>query len=70
MDEDEKTAAQIYKDAVREAISDWLNERYISVGKWTVRGLLFLALSIIFHAILVAHPLDIRQIILETASRG
>ena len=38
----------IVKEALREVIKEWLDERFRAVGKWTVRGLasaLFAALA-------------------------
>ena len=31
----------ITKDAVKEALKEWLNEQFAAFGKWTLTGLLF-----------------------------
>lgn len=34
-----------FKVAVKEAIQEWLDKQYAAVGRWTVNGLLALALG-------------------------
>jgi hypothetical protein len=36
---------EIQKQAVKEALREWIDERYAEVGKWTIRGLFALAFA-------------------------
>lgn len=42
----------LIKEALAEAIKDWLNERYRSVGKWTLRGISAAAFAALVYFIL------------------
>ncbi len=33
------------KEAVREALKEWLNEKYAEFGRWSLHGLMALALA-------------------------
>ena len=43
---------QITKEAMREVINEWLDERYRSVGKWSLRGIALAAFGALFYFIL------------------
>ena len=34
-----------YKDAVKQALKEWLNEQFAAFGKWTLMGLLSAAFA-------------------------
>lgn len=42
------------KSVIREAINDFLKEKYAEVGKWTIRGIAAAALSLLTYLILHA----------------
>lgn len=42
---DEITKQDGFKDAVKEAIREWLNEQFAAFGRWTFYGLLSLAMG-------------------------
>ena len=43
------------KRVMKEAIKEWLNERYIDVGKWTLRGILAAILVLIAYGIVASN---------------
>lgn len=43
----------VTKDAVKEALKEWLDEQFARVGKWTVHGVLAVALAALVYFILV-----------------
>ena len=48
-----KTGRQERKDIVKEAISEWLDDKFRDVGMWTMRGILAAALAALAYAYLV-----------------
>lgn len=36
---------QVQKDAIKEALREWLNEQYAEFGKWTLRSVAALVLA-------------------------
>ena len=45
----------ITKDAVKEALKEWLNEQFAAFGKWTLTGLLFAAFVGMVYLWLAGH---------------
>lgn len=43
------------KQFVKDAIKEWLDERYISVGRWTVRTLAAAVFAALVYIILIAN---------------
>lgn len=43
----------VTKEAVKEALKEWLDEQFARVGKWTVHGILAVALAALVYFILV-----------------
>ena len=41
------------KEAIKEAISEWLDARFADVGRWTVKGLIAAVLAGLLYAYLV-----------------
>lgn len=41
------------KEAIKEAISEWLDARFADVGRWTVKGLIAAALAGLLYAYLI-----------------
>ena len=41
------------KEAIKEAISEWLDARFADVGRWTIKGLIAVALAGTLYAYLV-----------------
>ena len=41
------------KEAIKEAISEWLDARFADVGRWTIKGLIAAALAGMLYAYLV-----------------
>lgn len=52
-DEHEPLEPSISKEVVKEALKEWLDEKFILVGKWTVNGVLAAALAALVYAILI-----------------
>jgi hypothetical protein len=50
--EEQKT---LYKDAIKEAINEWLDKQYILFGKWTMRGIASAAIAMAFYGYAAAH---------------
>jgi hypothetical protein len=48
-----KTGRQERKDIVKEAINEWLNDKYRDVGKWTMHGILAATLAALAYAYLL-----------------
>lgn len=49
--EDESRRKEI-KDAMKEAVNEWLDDKFKQVGKWTVRGISAAALAALVYFIL------------------
>jgi len=45
----------LMKEAVKEALKEWLNEKYSAFGKWSLHGLLALALAGSVYLAMVAN---------------
>ena len=43
---------RIYKEDVREALKEWLDEKFTVVGKWTVNSVLAVALAALVYFVL------------------
>ena len=43
---------RIYKEAVREALKEWLDEKFALVGKWTVNSVLAVLLAAVVYFVL------------------
>jgi hypothetical protein len=43
---------RIYKEAVREALKEWLDEKFAVVGKWTVNSVLAVGLAALVYFVL------------------
>ncbi len=48
-----KTGRQERKDIVKEAINEWLNDKYRDVGKWTLHGIIAATLAALAYAYLM-----------------
>jgi len=47
--------ATIPKEVVKEALKEWLDEKFILVGKWTVTSIMALALAALVYFMLTYH---------------
>lgn len=50
----------LHKEAIKEALQEWLDQRYQAVGKWTVKGFLAMGLVITFWLYAAAHGWNIK----------
>jgi hypothetical protein len=46
---------ELHKAAFKEAISEWLDKQFATVGKWTLRGITSVALGMFLYAYAAAH---------------
>jgi hypothetical protein len=46
---------ELHKQAIKEAIGEWLDKQFIIVGKWTIRGVASVALGMFLYAYAAAH---------------
>lgn len=46
---------ELHKEAIKEAIQEWLDKQYILFGKWTLRGVLSIGLTLILYSYAAAH---------------
>ena len=46
---------ELHKAAFKEAISEWLDKQFATVGKWTLRGITSVALGMVLYAYASAH---------------
>jgi hypothetical protein len=46
---------ELHKEAIKEAINEWLDKQYILFGKWTLRGITSIALGMLLYAYAAAH---------------
>lgn len=56
--EDDMTPEELkalHKEAIKEAINEWLDKQYILFGKWTLRGLASAGLAMILYGYAAAH---------------
>lgn len=45
----------IYKEAIKEALSEWLDKQFAIVGKWTVRGIAAALLAMMVYVYAASH---------------
>ena len=46
---------ELHKEAIKEAINEWLDKQFIIFGKWSIRGILSIGLSIMLYSYAAAH---------------
>lgn len=46
---------ELHKQAIKEAISEWLDQRYKDVGRWTLKGIMAASLAVLFYLYAAAH---------------
>jgi hypothetical protein len=46
---------ELHKQAIKEAIQEWLDTQYKAVGRWTMKGVLAAALAVLFYLYAAAH---------------
>lgn len=46
---------RVVKEAFKEALKEWLDEKFTDFGKWSLGGIAALILSLIVYMILVTH---------------
>ena len=51
----------ITKDAVKEALKEWLNEQFAAFGKWTFTGLLSVAFCGMVYLWLAGHGFSVNK---------
>jgi len=51
----------ITKDAVKEALKEWLNEQFAAFGKWTLTGLLSAAFAGMVYLLLAGHGFSVNK---------
>ena len=45
----------VFKEALKEAINEWLDKKFTELGKWTLKGITALAFSALIYATLITH---------------
>lgn len=53
--EQEEERKVLYKEAVKEALKEWTEQKYIELGKWTFRGMCAMLLGTVVYIWLGAH---------------
>jgi len=53
--EEQEELKVLHKEAIKEAINEWLDKQYILFGKWTIRGLASGALVVLLYGYAAAH---------------
>ena len=51
---------ELHKEAIKEAISEWLDKQILLVGRWTLKGLASMALVGMFWLYASAHGWNIK----------
>ena len=46
---------ELHKEAIKEAINEWLDKQYILFGKWTIRGIASILLTFALYSYAAAH---------------
>ena len=46
---------ELQKAAIKEAIQEWLDKQFATVGRWTVRGIVSAALAVLFYFYAASH---------------
>lgn len=54
-DLEQQLATDPLKAAVKDALKEWLNEKFAEVGKWSVRGILAAVLAALAYFILTSN---------------
>lgn len=54
-DEQKETARDDQKEIVKEALKEWLDEKWATFGKWTAKGLATMAFSALVYWWLSTH---------------
>lgn len=53
LENDQSPLHGVAKEAVKEALKEWLDDQFARVGKWTVNGILAAALAALVYFILI-----------------
>jgi len=53
---------ELHKEAIKEAISEWLDKQFISLGKWTLKGISAMGLAVLVYMWAAAHGWDIPKL--------
>lgn len=51
---------EIHKEAIKEAISEWLDKQFIALGKWTLKGFSAMVLAALVYLWAAAHGWTIK----------
>jgi hypothetical protein len=51
---------ELHKEAIKEAISEWLDKQFITLGKWTLKGLAAMGLAVLVYLWAAAHGWTIK----------
>lgn len=46
---------ELHKEAIKEAISEWLDKQFTTLGKWTLKGLASAGLAVFIYLYAAAH---------------
>lgn len=46
---------ELQKAAIKEAIQEWLDKQFTTVGRWTIKGLLSMAIVVLFYLYAASH---------------
>lgn len=46
---------ELHKEAIKEAISEWLDKQFSVVGRWTLKGIAAMGLAALFYIYAAAH---------------
>jgi hypothetical protein len=49
------------KAAMKEAMREWLNEKFLEFGKWSAKGLAAAGLVALIYLILITHGWDLNK---------
>ena len=49
------------KDVMKEAIKEWLDEKYVVIGKWTINGIIAAALAALAYFTMWSHGWSINK---------
>ncbi len=51
---------ELHKEAIKEAIQEWLDKQFVAVGKITMKGIGAMALAVVFYLWAAAHGWTIK----------
>ena len=51
---------ELHKEAIKEAISEWLDKQFIVLGKWTLKGLSAMGLAVLVYLWAASHGWNIK----------